>query len=461
MRNIKIKPNEKRQKMKNKLHNMSTTQLILSGYCLIILAGALLLMLPFATKGEGGAHFLDALFTATSATCVTGLVMHDTYTYWSLFGQIVILLLIQLGGLGFMTITISLISLTKKRIGLKQRMALSDSVAAPHVGGIVRMTKFIVSGSLLTELFGTVMLSIRFVPKLGLAKGIYFGLFHSVSAFCNAGIDLMGNFSEYSSFMTADVDIRINLTIKFLIVFGGLGFFVWSDIREHKFNFKSYRLHTKIVLTTTALLIILGTVAIMSIEYGSEAMEGKNFFEKLLISLFQSVTCRTAGFNTVDLTALHESTQFIMIMLMMIGGSPGSTAGGLKTTTFAVLLLSILGVFKKRKSLECYKRRIEEEALHNACCVLMLYLILACLGAIMVSVLDSVSFISALFETVSALGTVGLSLGITPALGAVSHVILIMLMIVGRIGGISVLLAFSGSQGNNVSTLPAEKIAIG
>ncbi len=446
---------------KNYLQRIPFTKLMLLSYGTLILIGTFLLSMPISSRDRVFTPIEESLFTATSATCVTGLIVHDTYTYWSLFGQIIIIILIQIGGVGLMSIAIFALSLTKQKIGLKQRSTVAESVNAPKLGGIVKMTKFIFIGSIAFELIGAILLSFRFIPKIGIAKGIYFSIFHSISAFCNAGFDLMGYFSPFSSITTVYNDVVINLTIMLLIIIGGLGFFVWGDIREHKLKAHYYRLQTKIVLTTTLILVFGGGLLILLLEFNSPAYAGMNFGEKVMCSLFQSVTTRTAGFNSVYLHQYSQSSISLMSVLMIIGGSPGSTAGGIKTTTFAVLFLSIVCVFRKRKSIECFKRRIVDDIVHNAVCVFMLYLLLTISVSLFISAYDNVPMLESVFETSSAVGTVGISLGITPNLSLPSHLLLVALMFIGRIGGLTVLMALNSSTQCSKSQLPTEKITVG
>ena len=446
--------------MKAEIRKWTPTKFIAVGLLVIILTGALLLTLPIASRSGKAMPFLDALFTATTSTCVTGLVLHDVYTTWTLFGQIVILLLIQTGGIGFMTLAVAALTLMKKKIGLSQRLTMQESVGAPQVGGIVRLTKFILLGTLLVETAGTVALSFVYCPLLGFFKGVYFSVFHAVSAFCNAGIDLMGCFEPGSSLVTLQSNVIVNVTIMALIVIGGLGFFVWKDVVQARFRWRKLALHSKIVLTTTVLLIVGGFLTILLLEYNGGAMEGMTPSEKILASLFQSVTPRTAGFNTVDLTALRGATQFFITGLMLIGGSPGSTAGGLKTTALAVLFLSILSVFKKRKSVEAFKHRVEDDALRHASCIMMVLLLLVFASTVAISAIDGIGVKEALFEVVSAIATVGLSLGVTAELSAASHIILILLMYIGRVGGITILVAFGSRRITSASQWPAGKITI-
>lgn len=439
----------------------TTTKIIAAGYFTVIALGTLLLMLPVSNRGGEAASFMDAWFTATSATCVTGLVTHDTYTFWSEFGQVVILILIQIGGIGFMTIAISALTLTRRKIGLSERMLMQESVAAPQIGGIVRMSKFVLSGTFFFEGVGAVLLACYFVPRLGLGKGLYYAVFHSISAFCNAGIDLMGYYSPSSSLITAGDSYLVGLTIAGLIIIGGIGFLVWEDLKKWKWHIRSYKLHTKMVLFVTAILIVGGTLLIFVFEWGKPSMEGKNLGQQILCAFFQAVTPRTAGFNTIDLNMLTDSSQALMISLMFIGGSPGSTAGGIKTTTMLILVLTIWTELRKRKDLELFRRRVESEAIRHACCLMMFYGLLSIGSSMIISTIENLGMKQTLFETVSALCTVGLSLGITPGLGTVSQIILILLMFIGRVGGITILIAFTNRISMIPSKLPVEKVSVG
>lgn len=447
--------------MKHTVHKfkLSPLRTIVLGYTAIILFGALLLVLPISSRVGSWTSFEDALFTATSATCVTGLVVQDTYTYWSLFGQLVILILIQVGGIGFMTLAISALMLTKQKIGLRNRYTLQESVNAPQVGGIVRMTRFILLGTGIAEGVGAVLLAFRFCPQFGLWKGIYFSVFHAVSAFCNAGFDLMGGSAPFSSLTGFAADPLVNLVIIALIVLGGLGFFVWSDIGTAKFRFRKFKLHTKVVLITTAVLIVVPFLLTLLFESRNPIFGGKTS-TYIFGSLFQTVTTRTAGFNTVDVASLSDATLVLMLLLMLIGGSPSSTAGGLKTTTFAMLAASIFSIFRQRKSIECFKRRIGDDTLLKIIAITALYVILFFTCGMLLCAFDGVTMKEALFETASAIGTVGITLGITSGLGTASHIILILLMFFGRVGGLTLLLAFH-NQGGTPSKYPVEKITIG
>lgn len=444
-----------------KRRSMPPGKVITVGFGGTILLGALLLTLPFATRDGRGASFFDALFTSTSATCVTGLVLHDTWSYWSLFGQSVLLMLIQIGGMGVVTMAVAVFLFTGKKIGLRQRYVMQESIAAPQVGGIVRLTSFIVKSTLIIEGSGTLLLATRFCPEYGLLRGLWYSLFHSVSAFCNAGFDLMGEKGEFSSLTTYSQDPVVNMTVMLLIIIGGIGFFVWNDIREHHLHFKLYRLHTKIVLLTTFLLLAVPALFFFFAEFGRPEWGFTNIRERLLASLFQTVTPRTAGFNTVDLTIAAEPTILLMILLMITGGSPGSTAGGYKTTTLATLILAIRAVFKREDSLQSFGRRFPSATLRHAAALFLLYITLFLFGGAVICYIDKIPLLSALFETASAIGTVGLSLGVTPQLSMVSHIILIFLMFFGRVGGLTLIFAMTSKLAPSISRMPQENITVG
>lgn len=408
--------------------------------------GTLLLALPFATRNPADANLFTGFFTATSATCVTGLIQADTYTHWSLFGQIVIICLIQVGGMGFMTLCISIMTITKRKIGLVSRSLMQNSVSAPQIGGIVKMTRFIILGTFTVETIGACLLSFQFCPKLGFWKGLWFSIFHSISAFCNAGFDLMGSVKPFSSLTGQIGNWYVNLIIMFLIIIGGLGFFVWHDMLDTKFHFRKMHLHTKLVLTVSITLIIGGTLLLYICEYGTASFEGLTTSEQIAASAFQSVSARTAGFNTIDLSSLTETSIFLIICLMLIGGSPGSTAGGMKTTTMAALILSVITTFRGRKSTEVFGRRLEEGIAQKASCIFVLYLTLSLSVGMFISRFESINFLDAIFESVSAIATVGLTTGITPELMPISHILLALLMIFGRVGSLTMLLAFSSQR---------------
>lgn len=441
--------------------HLSTFQIIILGFLVVILTGTVLLMLPFATRGSESASFIDALFTATSATCVTGLVVRDTATYWSGFGQAVLLTLIQIGGMGVVTLAVVITIISGKKIGLMQRSTMQESIAAPQVGGIVRLTSFIVKTVFGIELLGAICMFPVFYKDFGLGKGVWYAVWHSVSAFCNAGFDLMGVREHYSSLVSYVTDPVINLVIMLLIMIGGLGFLTWNDIRTHKWHLRKYRMQSKIVFVVTAVLIVLPALYFYFIEFSYPQWAGLSGEQRFWGALFQAVTPRTAGFNTLDLTKMSEPGQAIMTILMLIGGSPGSTAGGMKTTTVAVLTLSMLSVFIRREHVEVFDRRVASETVKYAAAVLLMYLIFCLGGGILISSIEHLPILECIFEAGSAIGTVGLTLGLTPGLSTASHIILTVLMYFGRVGGLTVVFAAISGTKPNVSKAPREKITVG
>ena len=441
--------------------HLSTFQIIILGFLIVIMTGAILLMLPFSTRDLKGAPFMDALFTATSATCVTGLVVRDTATYWSGFGQAVILTLIQIGGMGVVTLAVVITIISGKKIGLMQRSTMQESIAAPQVGGIVRLTRFIVKTAFAIELLGAICMFPVFYKDFGIGKGLWYSLWHSVSAFCNAGFDLMGVREQYSSLVSYVANPFINLVIMFLIITGGIGFLTWHDIRTNKWHFRRYRMQSKIVFVVTAVLLVLPALYFYFIEFSYPQWAGLSGAERFWGALFQAVTPRTAGFNTLDLTKMSEPGQAIMTILMLIGGSPGSTAGGMKTTTIAVLMLSMLSVFGRREHVEDFDRRIAGETIKYAAAVLIMYLVFCLGGGILISSIEQLPMLECIFEAGSAIGTVGLTLGLTPDLSLASRIILIVLMYFGRVGGLTVVFAAVSGTKPNVSKAPKEKITVG
>lgn len=434
----------------------TTAHIIVLGFLAAIAVGTALLMLPISTQDGRGASLLDALFTATSATCVTGLVVHDTATYWSVFGQVVILLLIQLGGMGVVTVVVALAVLSRRHMSLRQRGAIQESLAAPAAANIMPLVGFIVRTALLIELVGALLLATVFCADFGLGQGLWYGLFHAVSAFCNAGFDLMGATVPYAS-LTAYVDQPVvNLVIASLIIVGGIGFVTWDDIRSHGLRFKAYRMQTKVILVTTAFLIAVPTVYFFCVDFADLPLA-----ERALASLFQAVSPRTAGFNTVDLTKLGGVAVAVVVILMLVGGSPGSTAGGMKTTTFAALLSTTLSVFSRRGETRFFGRRISDATVRSAVGLAVMYLTLFFIGGCAISLLEDLPLGTCLFEAASAVGTVGLTLGITPGLGPVSQLILIALMYLGRVGGLTVLFAALADHRGEIARYPEERLAVG
>lgn len=434
----------------------SSFQVILLGFLAVILLGGLILTLPICSRAGTWTPFSDTLFTSVSAACVTGLVVQDTATHWSVLGQLVIMVLIQIGGLGVITVALTFFRLWGRRISLAQRNMMQQSISAPQVGGIVRRTGFILRGSLCIELGGAVLLAPVFCRDFGLFKGLWYSVFHAVSAFCNAGFDLMGIRGKYSSLTSYQANPLVNIVIMLLIVVGGIGFLVWEDLRENKLHFHRYRLQTKLVLVSSTLLILIPAVLNFLLEYQDLPLG-----ERVLTSLFQSVTTRTAGFNTADLTKMSSAGILRMIVLMLIGGSPGSTAGGMKTTTVAVLFLAGLTVFRRRDDVECFHRRIGQDVIRNAGTIMFLYLLLFTIGAATLSRVEGMSLLACMFETSSAVGTVGLTLGITPMLHKCSRVILMILMFLGRVGALTLVYALLPGGKNPPGRKPQEPVTVG
>ena len=435
---------------------LSSFRIIILGFAGVILFGALLLTLPFSSADGQAAPFGDALFTSVSGVCVTGLVVRDTAAAWSGFGQGVILLLIQIGGLGVMTVAAAFAFLSGRKISLMQRSVMQEAISAPAVGGIVRLTHFVLKGTLLFEGLGTLLLLPPFCRDFGV-RGVWIALFTSVSAFCNAGFDLMGTpAAPYRSLTAYAADPLVVGTVAVLIVAGGIGFLTWEDVFLHRHRLKKYSMQSKVILLTTALLLLIPFICYSIFDY-RELSGGDRF----LAALFQSVTPRTAGFNTTDLTALTGAGRALMIVLMLVGGSPGSTAGGMKTTTLAVLFLNAFAVFRKKNNANVFGRRLDDRAVKDAATILTLYLTLFVVGALLISAAEGLPVSDCLFETASAVGTVGLTLGITPGLGLFSRVILMLLMFLGRVGGLTLIFAVSSDLNRNLSRLPKGKISVG
>lgn len=435
---------------------LTSAQIILAGFFLVILAGALLLMLPIASMEGRVTPFLDCLFTSTSATCVTGLIVYDTATHWSLFGRIVILSLIQVGGLGVITTAFLIRVILGSKISLIQRTLLQDSISGDNVQGIIRMSLYIIKMVMAVELGGALVMYPVFARDFGPVTGAGYALFHSVSAFCNAGFDLMGVRERYSSLVAYQGNAVINLVIMALIVFGGLGFYTWRDLQRNRLHFSRYTLQTKVVVTTTAILILVPAVIFFFAEYRSLPAG-----ERVLSSFFQSVTTRTAGFNTSDLTKFKENDLLIMIMLMLIGGSPGSTAGGMKTTTIAVVVGTFLSLSGRRSNTVLHQRRIPAKTVRAAFSIVLMYVTLFLAGGMAISAMEHRSLLRSFFETASAIGTVGLTLGLTPSLHAVSKLILITLMFYGRVGGLTFMYATFRRSRVGSSCLPQEDLNVG
>lgn len=449
---------------------MTAWQFLALGYFLVIIVGALLLLLPIATKNGEQTTFLNALLTSTSATCVTGLIAYDTNTHWSLFGQIVIICLIQLGGLGFMTFVTILFNIFGKHLSLNKSKILMISAGEENRNVIRRLFKRILLGTLLFEGLGAALLSIRFIEQFGVSQGIYYSIWHSVSAFCNAGFDLMGGVlgnGKFVSFTAYATDPLVSLTLAGLILMGGLGFCVWDDLLESKFRIHKCRLHTKVVLLTSTILIIVPTLLFFLFERGNPNYASYNLGEKLLVSFFSAVTPRTAGFNTVDMSigVFSDSSYLLTLILMFIGGSSGSTAGGIKITTAFVIIMGIASVFRGNRDIELGRRRIHESLMRQALAILVSCLILVLVSTLLICAFERdnpvASFQAVLFETVSAMGTVGLSLGLTPTLSAPSKIVVIALMYAGRVGILTLGLAFSEKKNPTEIKKPVDTLLIG
>ena len=441
--------------------HLSYPRRIVLGFGLIILVGTLLLMLPFSSASGRSTSFVDALFTATSATCVTGQVVVDTGVHWSLFGEVVILVLIQVGGLGVMLVGTLFSLALRRRIGLSERTFLQESAGAFQLGGAVRLCKRVLQVTFLLEGVCAVLLAFRFVPDLGLGRGIYVSIFHSISAFCNAGFDVLGqDFGPFCSLIPYADDPLVNLVTIFLIVAGGLGFVVWRDLYWNRWHWKKYHLHTKIVLSVTLALIVLPTILFWIVERQGAYAE-LSLPDAGMAALFQSVTYRTAGFSTVDANQLSGATRLLGMILMMIGGSPGSTAGGMKTTTFFVILLSLLAVLRNRRTLQSFGRRLDDDTLRRASAILLVYLTLTLGATVAICYAQPFTIEQVLYEAISAVNTVGVSMGITPALSLFSKLVVVALMYFGRVGVLSILAAFAGQERPPAVQYPVERISVG
>lgn len=446
--------------MKEHLKKLTYTQFVAFGFLLIILIGGILLTFPAASKSGVGTPFVDALFTATSATCVTGLAVYDTYQHWSLFGQLVILILIQIGGIGFMTVITMFSILMKRQISLRERKLIVQSAGALKVGGAVSLIKRVALATFLLEGIGTILLAFRFIPEMGIRSGIYNAIFHSISAFCNAGFDLMGRYDAFSSLTRYVSDSLVNLTICALIIVGGLGFIVWNDITAHRLHFSRYQLHSKIVLTMTGVLLFFGTLLFLIFEY-HDTQTGMNAGQRILASLFEAVTPRTAGFNTTSLEDLSESGSLLTMILMFIGGNPGSTAGGIKTSTLFVLVLSIGATCTHSPNITIFKRSLEDGIARQAAAIATIYLIAITSGAMVIAAIESFSLRDIMMETISAAGTVGLSTGISAAGCVTTKIIFMILMFGGRVGGLTLALVLAEKRVFVPIERPVEKILIG
>jgi trk system potassium uptake protein TrkH len=450
--------------------NLKPTQILVMGFALLIIIGSILLNLPIASNDGRSVGLINALFTSTSAVCVTGLVVVNTLQHWTIFGKVVILILIQVGGLGFMTITTTLFILLGRKIRLKERLIIQEALNQYTLSGMVRLTKNIFLGTLIIEGIGAILLSIKFVPVYGY-YGIFMGIFHSISAFCNAGFDIIGD----SSLTPYIGDVLVNFTIMLLIILGGLGFTVWLDVVrvskdkvQKRYSFRSWfrklTLHSKLVLVLTGGLIVFGFIFFLIIEGNNPLTLGTlSLKDKFLGALFQSVTPRTAGFNTIPLSQMEDASKFMTIILMFIGGSPAGTAGGVKTVTVGVLFIVILSVVRSKEDTEIFERRIPEGIIKRALAVIMISLFVVIAVTMTLSLSETGSFIDIFFEAVSGFATVGLTLGITGSLTTLGKIVLCITMFIGRLGPITMAVAFSvkSNKKNGSIKKPEEKVMVG
>ena len=424
------------------------------------MTGTFFLMLPISSRDGTFTPFMTALFTATSASCVTGLILVDTYTHWSVFGQLVLLALIQIGGLGFITIGTAVSLVLRRKIGLKERGWIKESFNVLDIGGVVRLIRLVLKGTVLFEGAGALLLFTRFCPRMGFAKGLYYSIWHSISAFCNAGFDLMGYEEPYSSFTAYYDDPVVSFTLCGLILIGGLGFIVWSDIAQHKWHFRKYALQTKMVLSVTAVLVFGGALLFYLLE-GNRLYAGMSPLGKICSSFFSAVTPRTAGFNTTDTGALSEGGKLLTIILMFIGGGSGSTAGGVKMATVFVLLLHLRSTLLRTTGTNIFGRRIEDDTVTKASALLCTYLFCSLAATLAITGMQDFAIGDALFEVVSALCTVGMTTGITGQLNLISQIIVVFLMYIGRLGSLSFALSFTDHKKLTHIMQPVERINIG
>lgn len=454
------------KKLSSFFTSMSPSQVLVLGFIVIVLLGGLILSLPISNVGGHSMKYLDALFTATSATCVTGLVVVDTATNFTRFGQIVILILIQVGGLGFMAMATMIFLILGRRIGLRSRLLLQESFNKFSLSGLVRLTKMVMGLTFFIEGLGALFLFLRLKNFMPMGEAVFAGVFHSISAFCNAGFDVFGRLNgEFSSLAAYTTDGYIPIVIGLLIIVGGLGFPVLAEVISYGSNRSTHvSLHTRLVIKITAALLIFGTIAILILEYTNpETLRDLPFIHKFINSFFTSITPRTAGYNTIPTGGLRESTALIIMMLMFIGASPSSTGGGIKTVTAGVLMMSLVSTIKGDDVVEYHERRIPRDQVLRATAVVLLAAFVVLIGTLIVSLVESASFLDIMFEVISAFATVGLSRGITPNLGPISRFIIIVIMLMGRLGPLTfaVALNYKKSMSKVKVTFPEEHVMIG
>ena len=428
--------------VRNRPKSLSATKIIALVFAAIILLGTCLLALPAASRDGISCGFRPALFTATSATCVTGLVLYDTWSQWSGFGQIVIISLIQIGGLGFMSAATMFVFFLRRRIGLKQRLVMAQALSLNDMDGVVRLQKMVLTGSFSIEAIGALILTLRFWPEYGFVTAVKWGVFHSISAFCNAGFDIFGCITPGASLLEFNSDPVVLLTLGALVVVGGLGFLVWEEIASRK-PFRQFSVYTKLVLLTTLALILTGWVLTCLLEWNNpETLGSMGLGDKLLNGLFQSITLRTAGFAAIDQALLTEGGKAMSIVIMLIGGSSGSTAGGLKTVTFVVLILFMAARARGRDTVCVFKRTIPQGQVLDAMTIAFIMIALAMFGGVFISATSPIGFTDALYESISALATVGLTAGATGVLSIPAQILIILYMYFGRVGVLTISMGF-------------------
>lgn len=442
--------------MKKIKKGLTSFQIIILGFAGVILLGTFLLMLPISSAEHVVTPFNTALFTATSAVCVTGLVLVDTATYWSMFGQTLILIMIQIGGLGVITVASIFVMISGGKISFMQRQTMQNALSADHIGGIVRLTKFVIVATFIIEATGAFLLLPVFCKQYKL-DGIWMSVFHSITAFCNAGFDIMGSKTgQFSSLTSFQANLYLIVVICALVVIGGIGFMTWEDFVTKKFHFREYRLQSKIVLATSIVLIVIPFILFFFLVFSDYPM-----YNRICVSLFQTISPRTAGYNTVDYGTMNDNGLAITMLLMLIGGAPGSTAGGMKMTTIAVLCANTIAVFRRRDNANFFGRRIADSVVKNAATIFFMYVIFSMLGAFIISSVESLPLDRCMFETISAVATVGLSRGLTPSLGLVSQIVIIILMFFGRVGGLTVIYAAISNRDHYALKYPVENVMVG
>ncbi|MBE6069231.1 MAG: Trk family potassium uptake protein [Clostridium lundense] len=442
-----------------KYFKLTPVQILAIGFATVILIGAILLNLPIASQDRSRTPFIDCLFVSTSATCVTGLITVDTGTHWSYLGKTVIMFLIEIGGLGFMSFATLIALLLGKRITLKERLVMQEALNSFSLQGLVKMAKYVLIFTFSIQLAGALLLSTQFIPEFGLGKGIYYSVFHSISAFCNAGFDLVGEFRSLTPYAENTVII---ITIGSLIIIGGLGFYVWQEI----YNFKGLRklsLHSKVALSVTAFLLVIGTILMFIFESNNPGtMKNMSFKGKVLSSFFAAVTPRTAGFNSISTSDMTNAGVFLTIILMFIGGAPGSTAGGIKITTAGVLAMTVISIVKGREDTEIYKKRIAKDTVYKSLSITIIALALVITVTMILSITEpSASLEYLLYEATSAFATVGMTLGLTTELSFVGKIIVAFTMYCGRLGPLTVFLALASRVNSNKIKYPEDKILVG